>query len=665
VIPKAVIYACFLIAPLFGWSQNFPQKGQYPSTAYPVCAADTFRQTSVALGSTLSFPVPNCDRRPDINPFYYLFTCYSPGTLGFVIAPNDPGDDYDWALFDINGHIPADLYNDPTMFVAGNFSTTPGATGASITGTTIAPCNPAGSNPNFTSMPMLIQGHKYLILVTHTAAAQSGYSLSFSGGSAVINDPKPPGLLSVVVSCDKKTLTVGLTKFVRCNSLASDGSDFVIPGAPVSIVNAVGLNCSPQFDFDYLELTLNNPLPPGNYSLVIKNGSDNNAIQDDCEIPTNAGEHIDFSVSPIQSTALDSITPPVCGPGVLHLVFSDPVRCSSIAADGSDFKISGSSAVTISGAAGNCNQDLTSTIDLTLDSPIHINGSYLITLVTGGDGNTILNECNLATPAGSTLPFSVKGAVSASFNYQIGYGCVYDTINLNYAPAAGVDQWLWNMDSAVTSSLLNPVFVDHVFGLKYIQHMVSNGLCTDTVTETVNLDNTLEAVFSAPDKVCPKSPVSFSNVSIGNIVSDYWDFGDGTSSTQQTPSDHLFPDTQSGKTYTVRLSVQNNLGCRDTVSAQITKLQSCYITVPNAFTPNGDGKNDYLYPLNAFLTTNLEFQVFNRYGQLVFETRDYSQKWDGTINGRLQETGTYIWMLSYTDGSGKKIFLKGSSVLIR
>jgi gliding motility-associated-like protein len=665
VIPKAVIYACFLLLPFFGWSQTFPQKGQYPSTAYPVCAADTFRQTAVALGSTLSFPVPNCDRRPDINPFYYLFTCYSAGTLGFAIAPNDPGDDYDWALFDINGHIPADLYNDPTMFVAGNFSTTPGATGASISGTTIAPCNPAGTNPNFTSMPLLIQGHKYLILVTHTAAAQSGYSLSFSGGSAVINDPKPPGLLSVVVSCDKKTLTVGLTKFVRCNSLAPDGSDFIIPGAPVSIVGAVGLNCNPQFDFDYLELTLNNPLPPGNYSLVVKNGSDNNAIQDDCEIPTNAGENIDFSVSPVQSTALDSITPPVCGPGVLHLVFSSPVRCSSIAADGSDFKISGSSAVGISAAAGNCNEDLTSTIDITLDSPINVNGSYLITLVAGGDGNTLLNECNLPTPAGSTLPFTVKGAVSASFDYQIGYGCVYDTINLNYIPAAGVNQWLWNFDSVATSSLLNPVFVDHVFGLKYIQHTVSNGLCTDTITETVNLDNTLQAAFNAPGEVCPKNVVSFSNMSIGNIVSANWDFGDGTTSTQPTPPDHLFPDTQTGKSYTVSLAVQNNLGCLDTVSTQITKLQSCYITVPNAFTPNGDGKNDYLYPLNAFLATNMEFQVFNRYGQLVFETRDYTKKWDGTINGRLQETGTYIWMLNYTDGSGKRIFLKGTSVLIR
>ena len=95
-------------------------------------------------------------------------------------------------------------------------------------------------------------------------------------------------------------------------------------------------------------------------------------------------------------------------------------------------------------------------------------------------------------------------------------------------------------------------------------------------------------------------------------------------------------------------------------------MQSCYITVPNGFTPNGDGKNDYLYPLNAYNAIALDFKVYNREGQIVFETRDWTKKWDGTINGHPQATGTYVWTLNYTDGpTGKKIFLQGTSVLIR
>jgi len=88
--------------------------------------------------------------------------------------------------------------------------------------------------------------------------------------------------------------------------------------------------------------------------------------------------------------------------------------------------------------------------------------------------------------------------------------------------------------------------------------------------------------------------------------------------------------------------------------------------VPTAFTPNGDGLNDYLYPLNAFKADNLVFQVFNRQGQMLFETHDWRQKWDGRIQGHEAPAGTYAWFLQYTDrDSGHKFFQKGTSILIR
>ncbi len=95
-------------------------------------------------------------------------------------------------------------------------------------------------------------------------------------------------------------------------------------------------------------------------------------------------------------------------------------------------------------------------------------------------------------------------------------------------------------------------------------------------------------------------------------------------------------------------------------------LKSCYIAVPNAFTPNGDGLNDFLYPLNAYKADNLEFKVYNRLGQLVFSTTDWTVKWDGTINGQPQDTGIFVWTLQYTNrDTGKHVFMKGSTVLIR
>jgi gliding motility-associated-like protein len=352
---------------------------------------------------------------------------------------------------------------------------------------------------------------------------------------------------------------------------------------------------------------------------------------------------------------------------VLQLVFSDPIQCNSIAPDGSDFAISGTSAVSISKASGHCVGDdgLTSVINITLNSPIFTAGNYQITLKPGTDGNTIINQCGQETPDGSTISFSTKDTVTAYFDYNITYGCKLDTIGLSYQPANDVNQWQWIVDSVFAGSAQNPSIVESVFGPKQVQHIVSNGFCSDTVTRVVNLDNILQAAFQAPREVCPKDKVNFSNTSIGNILSWNWDFGDGVSSIDETPDAHLFPNTATGKTYQVTLVVKNNLGCMDTARTDIIKLQSCYITVPNAFTPNNDGRNDYLYPLNAFSVTDLEFKVYNRYGQLVFESRDWTRKWDGTISGKEQPTGTYVWMLSYTDASGKKFFLKGTSVLIR
>jgi gliding motility-associated-like protein len=666
VILKAALFTFLVLISGYGWSQTFPAKGQYPSTSFPICGYDTIRQLPVPLGFTTTIPVPGCGGYPDTNPYYYSFTCYISGTLGFIITPNLPGDDYDWMLFDFTGINPSLVFTDSTLNITGNRSGVPGPTGAKNGGVTSAECSTSaaeGISP-FTSMPFLIKGHQYLLLVSHTAPSQSGYTLVFTGGTAVLNDPALPKFLSVVVSCDRKLLTVGLTKFVQCKSLAADGSDFFIQSYTGSIVEAVGLNCSPQFDYDYMQLFLSDPLPAGNYSLVMKNGTDGNTLLDDCSLQAQVGENINFSVSVVQP-ALDSLTPPACTTGILHLVFSTPIECSSIAADGSDFRISGSTVVGIAKATGNCSGDTTSHIDIILDSPIVSDGNYQISLVTGSDGNTLTNECGVSALPGASLPFSVKGAVSATFDYSIDYGCKYDTINLSYLPENGVNQWLWTVDTVTTSELLNPSIVETVFGVKNVQHIVSNGICSDTVSKSVDLGNILKAAFKFPGEVCPKDVVAFSNTSIGNIVSYYWDFGDGTNSSQQNPPDHLFPDTWAGKTYNVSLTVQGNTGCMDTLSGQITKLQSCSVAVPNAFTPNGDGKNDYLYPLNAFTVSNLEFQVFNRYGQLVFETRDWTKKWDGTINGQPQETGTYVWILQYTDGSGKKISSRGSTVLIR
>jgi gliding motility-associated-like protein len=94
-------------------------------------------------------------------------------------------------------------------------------------------------------------------------------------------------------------------------------------------------------------------------------------------------------------------------------------------------------------------------------------------------------------------------------------------------------------------------------------------------------------------------------------------------------------------------------------------LNNCFIAVASAFTPNGDGLNDYLYPINAHKARNLAFKVFNRYGQLVFETQDFTKKWDGTFKGVKQHGHLCVDAQLHEYRYRAKVFDEGTSVLIR
>jgi gliding motility-associated-like protein len=202
--------------------------------------------------------------------------------------------------------------------------------------------------------------------------------------------------------------------------------------------------------------------------------------------------------------------------------------------------------------------------------------------------------------------------------------------------------------------------------MKQISLIVSNGFCSDSLTQTIDLGLQIKADFETNNIICPEDPATFINKSVGNISTYAWDFGNGNSDEGINPPDQHYPLSEEEKNYTVRLTVANQKGCTDTAVQTLKVLKSCYIAVPSSFTPNGDGLNDFLYPLNAFKADHLEFKVYNRLGQVVFSTKDWTKKWDGKIKGEPQSSGVYVWTLKYIHrDTGKKFFLKGSSVLIR
>jgi len=640
--------------------------GQNPSTAFPVCGTSVFTQASVPLCGGKTIPAGGCGAVTDVNPYWYKFTCFQSGTLGFKIKPHNLSEDYDWQLFDVTNQNPDNVYTNSSLTKSFNWSGESGETGASSAGTSLFVCDGFG-RPLWSSMPMLIQGHEYLLLISHFTNTQSGYDLSFGGGTAVITDTTPPRIKYAEAGCGGNTVRVKLNKKMKCSSVTPTGSEFFIIPGTIGITSAAAINCTSGFDTDSIELTLNGLLAPGTYTLNIKNGTDNNTILDYCDKPIPNTDKVDFTVYPLIPTPMDSLVPVSCAPRQLRLIFKKPMLCNSVAPDGTDFIVTGSYPVTVTSATGGCQNGSTTSkeIIITLSAPLYGAGSFVITLKTGSDGNTILDECAKETPVGSNLSFSVKDTVNASFSYIKKYGCEADTVSYFHSGDNGVNSWNWNLDDGFTNALQAPVAQYTVFDEKTVRLIVSNGFCSDTVTQKVNLDNFLKAGFNAFDDLCPNEPTQFTSTAVGIIRSHNWSFGDGGSSSQASPS-YVYNLPNGTSTYIVRYTVTDSIGCTNTAQKPVKVYISCYLAVPNAFTPNGDGRNDFLYPLNAVKAENLVFKVYNRWGQQVFETKNWKQGWDGRIKGVEQGTGVYVWFLTYTDrDSGEKRQMKGTAALIR
>ncbi len=650
--------------------------GQTPSTAFPVCGTDTFSQSTVPGCGGRRITAPGCqDFLTDINPFWYRFTCFQGGTLGFVITPNDPLDDYDWQLFDITNRNADDIYTDPNLFVACNWSGETGTTGASPAGNSLVVCASDGSGfrPLFSAMPTLITGHEYILMVSHfTVSSQSGYRLSFGGGTASITDPQDPALKSARAICDGVKMTVKLNKRMKCSSLNPDGSDFSITPAFAPIIAAEGVGCSNGFDMDSVILTLASPVPPGNYSITIKNDRNGINLLDNCDRTIPTGQNLPVTVFPMIPTPLDSLVPPACAPETLDLVFSRPMQCSTVAADGSDFAIQGPFPVTIAGAEGvNCSAEGTSNrIRVRLSTPIRNGGLYRLRIQPGSDGNTVLNECGMPTPVAQFIDFRTADTVNAQFSYQIRWGCTADTLIFTHDGRNGVNRWSWQFDNGIRSSARDTAIVYTQFGNKQATLLVSNGVCSDSFRNSnIVLDNFLEALFSHTPVVCPDEAAVFTDQSSNRITGWEWDFGNGNRSNQQTPLPQFYPAFNDNRIREIplRLIVTNDIGCRDTASSTLRVVGNCYIAVPKAFTPNGDGLNDYLYPTNAYKARDLYFAVYNRNGNKLFETRDWLRnRWDGTYKGNPQDPGAYVWFLQYTHtDTGQRYELKGTTLLLR
>lgn len=225
-------------------------------------------------------------------------------------------------------------------------------------------------------------------------------------------------------------------------------------------------------------------------------------------------------------------------------------------------------------------------------------------------------------------------------------------------------QFFWNFGNGNTSTLNNPEINYNTAGVYTVTLItVDSTYCniTDTVTSTIYvIENNIVANFAVDSVYELFQDIAFQNLS-ENATAYFWDFDDGNFSTAINPVHRYKNDGN----FTPCLTASNALGCSDSICKPLRILFVGLVDVANAFSPNKDGQNDIIY-VKGYGIEELEFRIYNRWGQLIFESNDISVGWDGTFKGVPQEAEVYVYTLKAKFKDGVETGLrKGNITLLR
>ncbi len=311
-----------------------------------------------------------------------------------------------------------------------------------------------------------------------------------------------------------------------------------------------------------------------------------------------------------------------------------------------------------------------------------------------GDNTTSVSQ-------NTTHTYSTSGTFTAQLVVSNSYGC-YDTIkksptvyplpeanfginrvcngnilNLNFSDSSTVQspgtvtQWLWNFilpPSIIQSNLQNPSQLFPGSGLYDIKLIAtSNNGCKDTIIKQVNLTPRPSAGFQYAVSAGINVGTTVTFVDTSQYATGWnWNFGDANNSGSilQNPSTIYYENG----VFVVTQIVRDDYGCTDTarVAIKINNITNEISTlIPNAISPNGDGKNDvWKLEFLKLLYPNAEVDIFSRWGEQLFSSKGYSDPWDGTFKGQLLPVGTYYYVINLNDSSIPEP-LKGGILLIR
>lgn len=277
--------------------------------------------------------------------------------------------------------------------------------------------------------------------------------------------------------------------------------------------------------------------------------------------------------------------------------------------------------------------------------------------------------------ASDSITITVEAPPVVSFTSDIIEGCepLEVTFNNTSTAASGIVNCTWQMNGQVLNGCNNMAYTFPTSGTYDVTLITTSATgCIDSTTYAnfIYVEATPVADFdvSSTELSSLEPTAEFYNLSTG-AISYQWNFNDFSISSInfETNPTHDFPTSNQGS-YNVQLVAATPLGCADTTYRIISVNEELIYYIPNSFTPNGDADNQLFQPVftTGFDPQNYEIKIYNRWGEVIWESYDALAAWDGTYEGKLSPSETYLWVVRFkTIYSDERKVLTGHVTILK
>jgi gliding motility-associated-like protein len=237
-----------------------------------------------------------------------------------------------------------------------------------------------------------------------------------------------------------------------------------------------------------------------------------------------------------------------------------------------------------------------------------------------------------------------------------------EIINKTFDTVGSPISYLWTFANGQTSTLRTPPSPTYSVPGKYDLSLFVNSLQCPTPGHTlklkISIDQPRPAIRYPIEYAVINLPLDLSARNFGETVlwKPSFNLDNATS---------FNPVFKGSADQELIVDITTKTKCVTTDSQFVKVVKDIAIHVPSAFTPNGDGKNDFLKPIIFGIKKLAYFRIFNRFGELMYETNTNRQGWDGSYKGRKQDTQTFVWIVEVLAGDGKIYTNKGTTILLR